>query len=100
MIYFFITSGASLSTLKGLVMALAYCWGLILAIYLMGHGLVSVPRKLFRNASVSGKLRRIQANAPKVHEKMEERLDLRKNSRTGLRNWLMTHIFPNHGLEP
>jgi hypothetical protein len=72
MIYFFITSGASLSTLKGLVMALAYCWGLILAIYLMGHGLVSVPRKLFRNASVSGKLRRIQANAPKVHEKMED----------------------------
>lgn len=24
-------------------MALAYCWGLILAIYLMGHGLVAIP---------------------------------------------------------
>ena len=53
-------------------MALAYCWGLVLAIYLMGHGLVAVPRKLFRNASISGRLRRIQAHAPKVHEKMDD----------------------------
>lgn len=53
-------------------MALAYCWGLMLAIYLMGHGLVALPRRLFRNASISGRLRRIQANAAKVHEKMED----------------------------
>jgi hypothetical protein len=53
-------------------MALAYAWGLILAIYLMGHGLVAIPRRLFRNASLSGKLKRIQSNAAKVHEKMED----------------------------
>lgn len=53
-------------------MALAYVWGLILAIYLMGHGLVAIPRRLFRNASLSGKLKRIQSNAAKVHEKMED----------------------------
>jgi len=53
-------------------MALAYCWGLVLAIYLMGHGLVAIPRKLFRNASMSGRLRRIQAHAPKVHDKMDD----------------------------
>jgi hypothetical protein len=72
MVYFFITKGFSPNTLKALVMALAYCWGLILAIYLMGHGLVAIPRRLFRSASISGKLKRIQANAPKVHEKMED----------------------------
>jgi hypothetical protein len=70
--YIFIYSGFSMESLKSLVMALAYCWGLVLAIYLMGHGLVAIPRRLFRNASLSGKLKRIQSNAAKVHEKMED----------------------------
>lgn len=48
---------------------LAYCWGLIFAIYLMGHGLVAVPRRLYRNASVSMRLRNIQSQAPGVHER-------------------------------
>ena len=72
LIYFFITQGASPTSFKALIMALAYCWGLMLAIYLMGHGLVAIPRRLYRSASISGKLKRIQGNAPKVHEKMED----------------------------
>jgi len=72
MIYFFVSLGVSPYSLKGLVMALAYCWGLVLAIYLMGHGLVAIPRRLFRNASISGRLKRIQASAAKIHEKMED----------------------------
>ncbi|KAF7901808.1 uncharacterized protein EAF01_007107 [Botrytis porri] len=72
MLYIFIKQGVSPESLKSVVMALAYCWGLVLAIYLMGHGLVAIPRNLFRNASISGKLRRIQTRAPKVHENMEE----------------------------
>jgi hypothetical protein len=72
LIYVFVSYGASLFALKGLIMALAYCWGLILAIYLMGHGLVSIPRSLFMNASISGRLRRLQSQAPKVYEKMED----------------------------
>lgn len=51
-------------------MALAYVWGLVLAIYLMGHGLVSIPRTLFRNSNVSGRLRRLQAHATKVHDRL------------------------------
>lgn len=71
----FISVGVQFESLKGLVMALAYCWGLVLAIYLMGHGLVAIPRSLFRNARVSGRLRRIQAAAPKVFEKMEDAIN-------------------------
>jgi len=70
--YVFISYGVSVDSLKALVMALAYCWGLALAIYLMGHGLVAIPRRLFRNYSISGKLRRIQSHAPKVYEKLED----------------------------
>lgn len=74
LVYVVISYGLSPTSLKGLVMALAYCWGLVLAIYLMGHGLVSIPRKLIRNASLPGRLRRIQTHAPKVYEKMEDSL--------------------------
>ncbi|KAK8049923.1 hypothetical protein PG994_011653 [Apiospora phragmitis] len=72
LVYYFITYGFRLVYLKGVVMALAYCWGLFLAIYLMGHGLVTIPRTLFRNASISGRLRRLQSNAPKLYERMED----------------------------
>ena len=71
-IYIFISYGVSLESLESTVMALAYSWGLVLAIYLMGHGLVAIPRRLFRNASVSGRLKRIQTHAAKAHEKMED----------------------------
>ncbi|CAL5867429.1 uncharacterized protein PFLUO_LOCUS1648 [Penicillium psychrofluorescens] len=70
LIYVSIQNGFDFISIKGLVMALAYVWGLVLAIYLMGHGLVSIPRNLFRNANVSGRLRRIQAHAPKVHDRL------------------------------
>lgn len=53
-------------------MALSYCWGLVLAIYLMGHGLVSIPRRFIRSANIGGRLRRLQAKAPKIHEQMED----------------------------
>lgn len=70
--YFFISYGPSFTSLKGLILALAYCWGLILAIYLMGHGLVAIPRNLVRNASASRRLRQLQGQAPKLFEKMED----------------------------
>lgn len=76
LIYVSVVYGFSVVSLKALVMALAYCWGLILAIYLMGHGLVSIPRRLMRNASISGRLRRLQSKAPKVHEQMEDSLTI------------------------
>ncbi|KAJ5697962.1 hypothetical protein N7488_011646 [Penicillium malachiteum] len=70
-IYVSISNGFRFTTsIKGLVMALAYVWGLVLAIYLMGQGLVSIPRNLIRNGNVSGRLRRIQAHAPKVHDRL------------------------------
>lgn len=71
LVYVSISNGFRFTTsIKGLVMALAYVWGLVLAIYLMGHGLVSIPRNLIRNGNVSGRLRRIQAHAPKVHDRL------------------------------
>ncbi len=60
------------TSVKALVMALAYCWGLILAIYLMGHGLVAVPRRLYRNARISERLRMIESQAPKLNDRLAD----------------------------
>lgn len=70
LIYVSIQNGFEFTSIKALVMALAYVWGLVLAIYLMGHGLVSIPRTLFRNSDSSGRLRRLQAHASKVHDRL------------------------------
>lgn len=70
LVYIILSYGFTFESLKGLVMALAYCWGLILAIYLMGHGLVAIPRRLIRDATLSSKLKRLQTKAPRLFEKM------------------------------
>ncbi|KAF1971978.1 hypothetical protein BU23DRAFT_599916 [Bimuria novae-zelandiae CBS 107.79] len=75
LVYFIWYNGFNLANLKGMVMALAYAWSLALAIYLMGHGLVAFPRSLYRYASISGRLKRLQAQAPKVHERLEESIE-------------------------
>lgn len=72
LIYIFIQNGFANSSVKGLVMALAYCWGLVLAIYLMGHGLVAIPRRLIRNANLGGRLKRLQYQAPKVWDRLTD----------------------------
>lgn len=38
----------------------------------MGHGLVAVPRKLYRNADISGRLRRIQSQAPRTWDRLND----------------------------
>ena len=75
LIYLIWSNGFQGKSFKSLVMALAYAWGLVLGIYLMGHGLVAFPRSLFRYASVSGRLKKIQSQAPKVHDKLTEALE-------------------------
>lgn len=79
LVYFILQNGFHGESIKGLVMALAYAWGLILAIGLMGHGLVAMPRRFFKNASLSERLRRVQSQAPKTKEKLDEALEELEN---------------------
>ena len=72
LVYVFWQNGFEGVSVKSLIIALAYCWGLVQAIYLMGHGLVAVPRRLFRNANVSSRLRRVQSHAPRLYERLED----------------------------
>lgn len=75
LVYFILQNGFHGESIKGLVMALAYAWGLVLAIGLMGHGLVAMPRRLFRNASPSARLRGLQTQAPKIKDKLDDAIE-------------------------
>jgi hypothetical protein len=72
LIYISIQNGFDFTSIKALIMALAYVWGLVLAIYLMGHGLVSIPRRLFRDANVNQKMRRLQIHAVALHDRLTD----------------------------
>ncbi|ANB11113.1 hypothetical protein AWJ20_3911 [Sugiyamaella lignohabitans] len=56
LLYVILTSGLSLMSIKALVIALSYCYALIMALWLMGHGLVNVPRELWLRADVNVRL--------------------------------------------
>jgi len=72
LVYFILQNGLHIASIKGMIMAVAYAWGLILAIGLMGHGLVALPRRLYRNADVSSRLRRLQMQAPKTKDSLDD----------------------------
>lgn len=72
LIYISFDYSFNFTAIKALLMALAYVWGLVLAIYLAGHGMVAVPRNLLRKASTSGSLKRVQTQAVRIHEKLED----------------------------
>jgi hypothetical protein len=75
LVYFIWENGFHVASIKGMVMALAYAWGLILSMGLMGHGLVALPRRLYRSASASARLRRLQAQAPKLKDNLDDATD-------------------------
>ncbi|KAF3258198.1 hypothetical protein TWF192_000334 [Orbilia oligospora] len=70
LIYFIATNGFNPESIKSLVIALSYCYALSFAVFLMGHGLVAIPRNLWRDASVAARLRRLHNKAPKIHDNL------------------------------
>lgn len=62
----------SVGDFKSLLIALANTWGLFLAINFLGHGLVNLPRRLWRSANHLEQLHDIEARAPNTHEKLED----------------------------
>nr|OQO17148.1 hypothetical protein B0A51_15946 [Rachicladosporium sp. CCFEE 5018] len=75
LVYFILSNGFRGQSIKGLVMALAYAWGLVLAIGLMGHGLVALPRRVWRNARVGDRLRNLQSQAPRTKDRLDDAVE-------------------------
>ncbi|KAI9822730.1 MAG: hypothetical protein M1826_000434 [Phylliscum demangeonii] len=77
LLYVSLQQGVSPTSFKALIMALAYVWGLALAIYLMGHGLVALPRRFLRDGRLTAKARRLEIEAVHAHDRMESARDAR-----------------------
>lgn len=69
LVYLIFDYGFDFTAIKGLLMALAYVWGLILAIYLAGHGMVAVPRNVFRKSEYQ---RNLEASSDKSSSSKRE----------------------------
>lgn len=54
----------------GFLMALGNAWGLTLAMAFLGHGLVQLPRSLWKSANHKNSLTRLEVIAPKRYEQM------------------------------
>ncbi|CCG83940.1 protein of unknown function [Taphrina deformans PYCC 5710] len=62
----------SFSDFKSLLIALANTWGLFLAINFLGHGLVNIPRRIWRSADYKVQVRELEIRSSSVHEKLED----------------------------
>lgn len=64
------TSNNTLKGVVGFMMALGNAWGLTLAMAFLGHGLIQLPRALWKSADRKRSLARIEFMAPRFKEQL------------------------------
>lgn len=70
LVYYALTVRLSFSHFKSLLIALSHSYTLFIAIYLLGHGLVNVPRRLYTGASHQKTLVHLERTAPRIHDSL------------------------------
>lgn len=66
-IYVTVTAGLSFTSLKALCVALSHSYGLVLVIWMLGHGAISIPRAMFLNTA-GRQLHDSYCRAPHVYD--------------------------------
>lgn len=66
MLYVVMTSGLSLMSIKSVAIALSYSYALVLAIWLLGHGLINVPRDMWSAGDAHSRLSQLYTRAVKT----------------------------------
>lgn len=72
LIYVILSYGLSPLSLKSLVIALSHSYALVIAVWLLGHGLVNVPRNLWNEADPRDLLNHRYKHAPKSADAFAE----------------------------
>lgn len=72
LITYLLAKGSSLATVEGVLMAATNAIGLLFVVLFMGHGLVEVPRWLWKIGDKRKQLKRLEFAAPQVREEMLE----------------------------
>lgn len=63
LVYVVFSAGLTFSSLKALVIALSHSYALVIALWLMGHGMVNLPRRYWEEADPAKALRTIYRHA-------------------------------------
>lgn len=63
LVYIIITSGLTFGSIKSLLVALSHSYALVIALWLMGHGLVNLPRRSWVEASAGMRLKSLYKHA-------------------------------------
>lgn len=72
LVYVIITSGLTFGTIKSLLIALSHSYALVIALWLMGHGLVNLPRRYWVEASPAVTLKGFYQHATSANDAIAE----------------------------
>jgi len=71
LIYMAVSTGLNFTNLKALCVALSHSYGLVLVIWMLGHGCVDIPRNLW-HGTVNAKLTKLYMRATVVHDQYSD----------------------------
>lgn len=74
LVYVILSSGLSFGSLKALAIALSHSYALVLALWLMGHGFINLPRRLWVEANSAECLRHFYQQAMPANDAIAEAL--------------------------
>ncbi len=72
LVYVIVSSGLSISSIKSLLVALSHSYALVIAIWLMGHGLVNLPRRSWTEANPNDYLKGLYRHAISTNDNLAE----------------------------
>ncbi|KAL0218790.1 hypothetical protein P9112_004443 [Eukaryota sp. TZLM1-RC] len=70
-IYLSVSAGLTFNNVISMLMSFASLWGLFLLIVLCGHGLVGLPKKLWRKSNIKREVKFCEFSASKVYSDLE-----------------------------
>lgn len=73
LIYFFVQYGFNFQSFKDLLIALSHTYSLVLSLWLMSYGLISVPRRLWNNnVNLAHQLDHLYIEMPKLYDELND----------------------------
>lgn len=72
LIYVVLSSGLTFGSIKALAIALSHSYALVIALWLMGHGLVNIPRRSWVEADSTVKLKHFYQQATQANDMIAE----------------------------
>lgn len=72
LLYIVLSSGLTFSSIKALAIALSHSYALVIALWLMGHGLINIPRRAWVEADPKVRLKHFYQQATQANDMIAE----------------------------